>query len=101
MKGLFVALLLAQIVGGEFNYTVVPGESLTRIGARFGVDIAVIAEMNRLSRSAWLQAGQVLKIDNRHIVPGRENPAIVINAPQRMLFFFEQNQVSRSYPLAA
>lgn len=97
-----IAVLLAQIVGGEFAYTVQRGDSLTSIGARFGVDVRVIAEANNLNPSSILPADRVLEIDNRHIVPTTETDAeIVINVPQRMLFLVRHNGAPEGYPIAA
>jgi L,D-transpeptidase ErfK/SrfK len=96
-----VLLLLAQIVGGEFIYTAQQGDSLTSIGARFGVDIAVLAEANELQSNERLQKGQTLKIDNRHIIPPVEGIDLVINIPQLMLFYFDPDGVSCGCPIAA
>jgi len=94
-------LLLAQIVGGEFTYAVQPGDSLTSISARFGVDLHVLAEGNGLKASDRLQASRALKIDNRHIVPVVEDSDLVINIPQRMLFHFDHGQIACACPIAA
>ncbi len=96
-----LVLLLAQIVGGEFLHTVQPGDSLTSIGARFGVDVRPLAEANQLTTSSRLKAGQTIKVDNRHIAPSIRGFDMVINIPQRMLFLFEREQVSCSFPIAA
>jgi L,D-transpeptidase ErfK/SrfK len=96
-----VFLFFGQITGGEFLHTVEPGESLTTIGARFGVDVRVLAEANGLKTEARLQQGQTLRIDNRHIVPASGGAEIVINIPQRMLFHFEGAEASCSFPVAA
>src|SRR5687767_12035200 len=61
--------LSMSVVGGVHDYVVVPGDTLTRIGARLGVPPATIAAANRLPESAPLRPGQQLLIDNRHIVP--------------------------------
>src|SRR5688500_19498363 len=92
--------LLAQIAGGEFTYTVMPGDSLTSIGARFGVDVPLIAEADELKPSSLLTIGQTLRIDNRHIVPERGSAAIVINIQQRVLFFYQVEQLVRHYHFA-
>jgi L,D-transpeptidase ErfK/SrfK len=76
-----------QVAGGEFFYTVQKGDSLTCIGARFGVDAAVLVGNNRLSPRALLQVGEQLRVDNRHVVPTLFSDGIVINLPQRMLYF--------------
>ena len=94
-------LLLAQIVGGEFNHTIQPGDSLTSIGARFGIDVRVLAEGNELKTLDRLQVGHTLKIDNRHIVPAVHGFQIVINVPQRMLFHYDQDHISCACPIAA
>jgi L,D-transpeptidase ErfK/SrfK len=94
-------LLLSQIVGQEFTYTVAPGDSLTSIGARFGVDVSVTAEANQLPPSALLKVGQSLRIDNRHIAPETDGNSIIVNIPQRMLFYRGKDGVLHYYPLAA
>lgn len=96
-----ILLLLAQIVGSEFTHTVATGDSLASIGARYGVDLRVLAEANGLKPSERLKPGQTLRIDNRHIASRSDGADIVINVPQRMLFHFDQAQVTCSYPIAA
>jgi hypothetical protein len=49
-------------------YIVMPGDTLVRIGARKGVEQQTLAAMNGLKLKSPLKPGQVLKIDNRHIV---------------------------------
>jgi L,D-transpeptidase ErfK/SrfK len=88
-----------QITGGEFTHTVQRGDSLTRIGARFGVDSGVLAEGNNLSPRSLLKAGQELRVDNRHIVPKVVADGIVINIPQRMLFHFAEGRLRRHFPV--
>jgi L,D-transpeptidase ErfK/SrfK len=88
-----------QVAGREFSYTVQKGDSLTGIGARFGVDAAVLAANNRLSQRSLLQVGQQIRVDNRHIVPNILSDGIVINIPQRMLFYFEEGRLSRHFPV--
>ena len=62
-------MLSDQLVGREFTYIVQPGDSLTAIGARFGVGVNVLADSNKLAPNARLKIAQELNIDNRHIVP--------------------------------
>ena len=90
----------SQLVGTQFSYTVQPKDSLVSIAARFGVDSRVIAERNGLKQSK-LQPGQILIIDNRHIVPDVDGQEIVVNIPQRMLFFFKGGRLAAHYPVAA
>jgi L,D-transpeptidase ErfK/SrfK len=87
-------------VGGEFSYTVRGGDSLALVGARFGVDPRLLAECNHISPLAWLRVGQVLRIDNRHIVPFFLEQGILINIPQRLLFLFQKGRLVAWYPVA-
>jgi L,D-transpeptidase ErfK/SrfK len=97
---ILTSILLLQIVGSEFTYTVRNGDSLTSIGARFGVDARVLAELNSLDNDR-LAIGTALRIDNRHIIPPSNGGAIVVNVPQRMLFYFPGSGRPDSYPIAA
>jgi L,D-transpeptidase ErfK/SrfK len=96
---ILASILLLQIVGGDFLYTVQKGDSLTSIGARFGVDAHVLAEANELE-SDKLATGQILKVDNRHIVPPSNGGAIIVNVPQRMLFYYPAKGAPDGYPVA-
>ena len=88
-----------QIVGKVMEYTVAPGETLGSIGARQGIDVATIASMNGL-RGTKLTAGQVITLDNRHIVPTVPGASIVINVPQRMLFLIDDSTPVQGFPVA-
>lgn len=93
--------LSAVVVGGPFAYDVRPGDSLASLAARYGIDPTVLAQQNGLSRDARLAAGQPLTIDNRHIVPAPIDPgAVLVNIPQRMLFFRAGDGAIEGYPVA-
>lgn len=88
------------VTGDVHSVTVVKGESLRTIGSRYGVDPATIASDNSLRASAPLRNGVVLRLDNRHIVPEALVPGtIVINVPQRLLFFAGADEF-RALPIA-
>ena len=89
------------LVGSAFTYTVREQESLTAIGARFGIEPGVLAHTNGLAADAHLKPAQKLELDNRHIVPSGVDNGIVINLPQRMLFHMFQGQVQAAFPIAA
>ena len=91
-----------RIVGGTSTHAVAAGESWRSVGARFGEDPEVIAAENALRADKPLRAGQVLRIDNRHIVPDVSSPrSIVVNLPQRMLFFADDANHVTGLPVAA
>jgi len=91
--------LSEHVAGREFSYTVRKGDSLSSIGARFGVGTGVLAASNDLSTSSALKIGQPLRVDNRHIVPNILGDGIVINIPQRMLFYFKEGRIIRHFPV--
>lgn len=89
------------LVGDRWIHVVSKGESWTTIGARVGVDADVLARRNGRRASEPLAPGDVLGIDNRHIVPGDyDTDGLVINLPQRILFHYFQGAVRAHYPVA-
>jgi L,D-transpeptidase ErfK/SrfK len=90
----------ALLVGREFDYTVQRGDSLSGIGARYGVSAKALASRNGIRLSTRLRPGQVLRVDNRHIVPATLENGILINLPQRLLFLFEDGRLVAWYPVA-
>jgi L,D-transpeptidase ErfK/SrfK len=87
------------VVGGSFPYQVKHGDSLTLLGARFGVESRFLARANGLSPQARLSIGQSLRVENRHIVPDAGD-GILINIPQRILFLFHEGSLAAWYPVA-
>jgi L,D-transpeptidase ErfK/SrfK len=87
------------LVGAEFSYSVRPGDSLTLIGARFGVAAAVLARRNGLGTGDRLRIGQLLRIDNRHVVPFLLEDGILVNVPQRLLFLLRDRRLVSWYPV--
>jgi L,D-transpeptidase ErfK/SrfK len=88
-----------SLMGGQTSYTVQKGDSLTHLGARFGIDVSTLAALNGLKPTARLQPGQVLHVDNRHVVLRELDDGIVINVPQRMLFYFKSGKLIGGYPI--
>lgn len=88
------------VTGGITTHVVAPGETLTSIAARFGVDESTITSDNRLAAGQPLEPGRTLLIDNRHVVPATIVAGeIVVNVPQRMLFYREEERIL-AYPVA-
>jgi L,D-transpeptidase ErfK/SrfK len=94
----------SPLVGGEWIHAAVSGESWATIGAREGVAPSVLAARNGRTLKSPLKAGEILVIDNRHIVPDAnaapEGNDIVVNVPQRLLFLFADGRLQASYPVA-
>ena len=89
------------ITGDRIEYVVQPGETLSSLGARFGVDRRVLARLNGIAVDARVRAGQPLIVDTRHIVPPSAGEDLLINIPQRMLFVFSEDLDVAAYPVAA
>jgi L,D-transpeptidase ErfK/SrfK len=90
----------ALITGGITRHVVERGDTLTTLAARFGADATTIASDNHLPTGQPLEPGRELLIDNRHIAPAEIAVGeIVINVPQRMLFYRDGTRVL-AYPIA-
>lgn len=89
-----------RLSGGTFYYTVHKGDSLTSLGSRYGVDSEILAQANGLRARSRLKSGDVLWIDNRHIVPSDITDGILINVPQRMLFVLSHGHLNAAYPVS-
>lgn len=85
------------LTGSRFSYRVMPGDYLEKIGARFGVSAALLARDNAIPEPDQILPGRNLWIDNRHIVAEFVQDGLVINLPQRMLFFFQDGKLAASY----
>lgn len=90
---------LQLLTGSRFSYRVIPGDYLEKIGARFGVSARVLARDNGITNPDVIWPDWNLWIDNRHIVPETLQNGIVINLPQRMLFFFQEGKLVSAYPV--
>ena len=88
------------IAGDRWIHVVSIGETWTTIGARVAVDPEVLARRNGRTVRVALEAGDVLGIDNRHIVPPYEEDELLINVPQRMLFHYREGVLRAHYPVA-
>jgi L,D-transpeptidase ErfK/SrfK len=90
---------LPPITGSVFEYTVQSGDYLIKIGARFGVEATALSRDNGLDYEALLKPAQKLIIDNRHIVPEMREQGLLINLPQRMLYYFQAGELISAYPV--
>lgn len=82
-----------MIIGGDVTHTVGKGENLYRVGAKYGVYWKTVAKMNGLNEKDPLVEGTVLKLNTRKIVPRVIDNGIIVNIPDRTLYFFRDKQV--------
>lgn len=91
--------LSPTLTGGMFEYNVQSGDYLIKIGARFGVEATALSYDNSLEYDALLMPEQKLVINNLHIVPQNIPDGILINLPQRMLYYFRAGELMLAYPV--
>lgn len=89
-----------KFVGTASAYTVTKGDTLRLVAAKLGVSRQHLSRMNKLDARASLQIGQLLKYNNRKIIPLRMQEGIIVNIPDRTLYFFQQGKLVRSLPVA-
>jgi L,D-transpeptidase ErfK/SrfK len=101
----FISLLFPSIVaadmmiGGDISYPTRKGDCLLLIGAKVGVDWQVIARENRIEPQNQCRVGTPLAITNRKIVPKIVENGIVVNVPDRMLYFFKDGALVSFFPV--
>ena len=90
-----------RLTGSVTDHVIGHGDTLRSVGARFGLDVSTLARENGIRVDSSLAAGQILRIDNRHIVPtALDSAELVVNVPQRMLFHRGADGATVGYPIA-
>ncbi len=90
----------SKLVGGVGTYTVTSGDTIRLVAARLGVTRQHLIKLNRLDTTSYLKIGQKLTYNNRKIIPKRMQDGIVVNIPDRTLYFFQQGKLLKSLPVA-
>jgi L,D-transpeptidase ErfK/SrfK len=88
------------LVGKQFDYSPDEEQEVHLISAKLGIDSALIAHANHVSRFSKIEPGRSLHIDNEHIVACDITNGILVNLPQRMLFYYQEGKLITSYPVA-
>ncbi len=95
------SLVSDKIIGSASVYTVVKGDTLGLVTARLGVTREQLVRENKLAGPrAPLKVGQKLRYNNRKIIPRRAKNGIIINVPDKTLYFFKQGKLAISLPVA-
>lgn len=89
-----------KLVGGVGIYTVTSGDTIRLVAARLGVTRQHLIILNRLDTASYLMIGQKLSYNNRKIIPKHMKDGIVVNIPDRTLYFFQQGKLLKSLPVA-
>jgi L,D-transpeptidase ErfK/SrfK len=83
-----------MVIGGEKTYVVQKGDSIELIGAKHGVFWKNIVKENNIDPKLPLPEGATVTINNRKIVPRVIENGIVINIPDRMLYYFKNSKLT-------
>ncbi|HSW62663.1 MAG TPA: L,D-transpeptidase family protein [Dissulfurispiraceae bacterium] len=93
-------LVRASVIGGEFEYSIEKGDTLDRIAAKLGVPAKRIVDANGIDPKKPLSIGRKLKVFDRKIVPMAMDEGIVVNIPERRLYFFKDKRLAETFPVA-
>ncbi len=96
----FSEIVSEKLVGTASTYTIIKGDTLRLVAAKLGVSRQHLTQMNKLDPKASLQVGKQLKYNNRKIIPLRIQEGIVVNIPDRTLYYFQQGKLVKSLPVA-
>lgn len=88
------------LVGGDSVYTVRKGDTIELISARLGISARQLMHENGLDPKKPLKQGLALKVNTRRIVPLVVENGIIINIPDRTLYYFKAGQVDTMFPVA-
>lgn len=89
-----------RLVGAKGVYTVVKADTVRLVAAKLGVTPQHLRSMNGLGRKAYLTIGQKLAYNNLKIIPRQMKDGIIINIPDRTLYYFKQGSLVISLPVA-
>lgn len=90
----------SHLVGNNSVYTVRRGDTLRLISAKLGVSQQQLISMNRLESATDFKPGQKLRYNNRKIIPRRMPDGIIINIPDRTLYYFKEGRLASALPVA-
>jgi L,D-transpeptidase ErfK/SrfK len=102
---MFFCILLPSIsqssilIGGEVVYRVTKGDTMELIGAKLGVHWRSLLEENNIDEKQVLSIGQEIRTNTSKIVPKIIDEGIIINIPDRMLYYFKNGTLQSSFPV--
>ena len=82
------------LIDGVKTYVVQKGDSIELIGAKHGVFWKIIAKDNNIDTKLPIPEGTTLTINNLKIVPKVVKDGIIINIPDRTLYYFRDGKLT-------
>ena len=89
-----------KIIGTKGVYTVVKADTIRLVAAKLGVTQQHLRSINALDAKASLKVGQKLAFNNRKIIPQQLKNGILINIPDRTLYYFQRGVLVTALPVA-
>lgn len=90
----------SRLVGSRGVYTVVKSDTIRLVAAKLGVTQQHLRSMNKLNAKSSLKAGQKLAYNNLKIIPQQLKDGIIVNIPDRTLYYFQRGNLVTSLPVA-
>ena len=81
-------------------YTVVKADTIRIVAAKLGVTQQHLRRINALDAKGYLKVGQQLAYNNRKIIPQQLKDGILINIPDRTLYYFQHGVLVTALPVA-
>lgn len=88
------------MVGNPSTYVVAKNDNIRLIAAKLGVSRQHLMDLNKLNSKSVLKVGQLVRYNNRKIIPQKRKNGIVINIPEKTLYYFKGGKLTRSIPVA-
>jgi L,D-transpeptidase ErfK/SrfK len=88
------------MVGNPSTYVVAKNDTIKLIAAKLGVTRHHLMAVNKLNSKSTLKVGQLIQYNNRKIIPQKIRNGIVINIPEKTLYYFKNGKLTRSIPVA-
>ncbi len=103
MAALFARVCCAAEAGGTLGehmyYRVGRGEDLYSVAQKFDIGIGELRSANPRVNEAHLKAGTTLVLPTAHLMPNVTHQGIVINLPERRLYYFDAPGGALSFPV--
>ncbi|NTU42046.1 MAG: L,D-transpeptidase family protein [Nitrospirales bacterium] len=87
------------ITGGDITYAVAKGDSIELISARLGVTEKALIRENSINTRKPIPHGFEIRANTRKIVPRIVENGIIVNIPDRMLYYFRDGALRRAFPV--
>lgn len=89
----------SSLIGGNVVYVVQKGDTPELISARLGISKKKLIKDNAIDTSQPLVPGTSLNVVTRRIVPDGPDFGILINIPERILYYFKEGKLQASFPV--